>query len=86
MSLENFLFFAAFAALGFLGVGLLPFSLILAVVSFITFITVHKPSGPWGIIDPNLSLSLLTTFVMAVIYSIIYAACILVARSLKRRR
>jgi len=85
MNFEEILFFAVFAGLGLLRVGVLPFTLVLTIVSFITFITVHKASGPWGIIEPKLSASLIATFAMAVIYSLIYAAGALIAKSLKSR-
>jgi hypothetical protein len=86
MNFEEFLFFAVFAALGLFRVGWLPFSLVLVITAFITFITVHKPSGPWGMMEPKIGSSLMATFLMATIYGLIYCAGLLIARSLKRGR
>jgi hypothetical protein len=85
MSLQDIFLFGIFGALGFFRISNLPLFLTLSIASAVVFMSVHQRSGPFGLFEPNILSSVLTTATMGIVFIFVYFVAYLIAVQIRRR-
>ena len=85
MSIQDIFLFGIFGALGLFRISYLPLFLTLSIASALVFINVHQRSGPFGLFEPNILSSVLTTATMGIVFLVVYFIGYLIAEQTRRR-